>query len=225
MKKNKKIILFTILLLLFNTNVYASCTEEEINGFKKIEDEYKITYEFNKETKDYTLIFNKSKNPIYEYDFSGDNDNIEKVEFEPVNETTYRFNRVQYGEYIIKIRGVTESCNDILKEININLPKYNIYFEDPLCEGLEDFVLCQPTYDKEIDYETFVSRTNTEIKKRKKEAQEQTNEPKDDYKDSKIFQYIKDNLFKIIIITIFIIMIIITVVLMSKSIKKSRRLE
>ena len=67
MKKNKKIILFTILSLLFSTNVYASCTEEEINDFKKIEDEYKITYEFNKETKDYTVIFTRKEPDKYDY--------------------------------------------------------------------------------------------------------------------------------------------------------------
>ena len=46
----------TSLLFLINIpNTYASCTQEELNEFKKIENEYKVTYEFNKDTKDYTM--------------------------------------------------------------------------------------------------------------------------------------------------------------------------
>lgn len=217
MKKNKKIILFTILSLLFSTNVYASCTEEEINDFKKIEDEYKITYEFNKETKDYTITINQTQSDKYGFIIEIDELNCNKL-----NNTQIECYNVPIASYNVEITGKTETCQDVLKKFTLDLPDYNKYFEDPLCEGLEDFVLCQPTYNKEIDYDTFVSRVNTEIKRRKKEQKIPIEEQKE---ENTVIEYLKSNLVQIIIIIVFVIMLIITIILMSKSIKKSRRLE
>lgn len=217
MKKNKKIILFTILSLLFSTNVYASCTEEEINDFKKIEDEYKITYEFNKETKDYIVIFTRKEPDKYDYyiDSTG-------IKCDDINENKaqcYNFKPQKYDIYII---GQTEECDDILKEITLNLP-YNSLSEDPICEGIEEFVLCQPTYDKEIDYDAFISRVNTY--KKNKTTQPSSNNVNNSNQENKIITYIKENLLTIITVSIFIILVIITIILTAGSIKKSRRLE
>ena len=99
---------------------------------------------------------------------------------------------------------------------------YNKLSEDPLCEGNEDFVLCNPSYDKEIDYDTFVSRLNTYKKNKGNNPSSSSNSVKE---ENAIITYIKNNLVSIITITIFIILVIITIILTAKSIKKSRRLE
>lgn len=216
MKKNKKIILFTILSLLFSTNVYASCTEEEINDFKKIEDEYKITYEFNKETKDYTVIFIRKEPDRFDYyiDSTG-------IKCDDINENKAQCFNFKPQKYDIYIIGQTEECDDILKTITLNLP-YNSLSEDPICEGIEEFVLCQPTYSKEIDYDTFVSRVNTYKKSKVTQSSSNNNNSN---KENELITYIKENLLTIITISIFIILVIITIILTARSIKKSRRLE
>ncbi len=225
MKKNKKIILFTILSLLFSTNVYASCTEEEINDFKKIEDEYKITYEYDKERESYNLILNKGNPEMYDYVLYVAN----QLMCEDIDEkTTKCYYFAENKEYRILITGQTESCNDTLKDFIVKTPRYNKFSEDPLCEGIEEFALCQSTYDKEIDYETFVSRVNTYKKTKTENEQEieqnKNNEQKENILNS-IVEYIKNNLLQIIVITIFIILIVITIIITAKQAKKSRRLE
>ena len=52
----KKIIMITLVSLIVNTNIiYAECTSKDTDYFKSIEDKYQTTYEFNKDTKTYTL--------------------------------------------------------------------------------------------------------------------------------------------------------------------------
>ena len=67
MNKHKKITLFFLLFSLFNTKVYASCTTEEKNVFKKVESKYNITYEFDKTSKDYTITLYNPKYKLFSY--------------------------------------------------------------------------------------------------------------------------------------------------------------
>lgn len=220
MKKYKHIIFTISLFLICMTNTYAACTKEEINDFKRIEDEYTIKYKFNKSTKDYTVTFNIPM--IEKYTYSLDNI-IEKAKFVSETETSFTFSDIKPGEYPINVVGVSSECDDILKTINLKLAKYNKYSEDPICEGIEEFVLCQETYDKEIDYDTFVSRVNTY--KKSKEKQENNKVEEKPKEENKVLKYIEDNLIQIIIVTIFIILVLITAHITFKSIRKSRRLE
>ena len=220
MKIYKKTIFTTILFLTCITNTYAACTQEEINEFKKIEDQYTVKYEFNKDTKDYTLTFNAPRMDEYSYQLNLD---MNKVRFKNSTETSFTFSGILAGEYKFEIAGIKGECEDVLKTITLNLSEYNKFADDPLCEGIEEFVLCQPIYEKEIDYETFVSRVNTY--KKSKEKKEQKQEPQQTAKENPVLEYIQENLIQIIIIVIFIILVIITTCVTIKSIRKSRRLE
>ncbi len=219
MNKNKLLLLIPLSLLI-PTIAYADCTKEEIQEFKEVEEDYKITYEFDKDTKLYSLTFYAPKSDVYNY--IGVNNNV-LSNCKTIDVTTVECSNINSGTYNFNIVGVTQRCNNTLKKIELTLPKYNSYSESQLCEGIEEFVLCQPTYDKEIDYDTFVSRINS-YKKSKRE-QENKNKETTEKEQSKLLQYINDNLFQIIIVAIFIIMVIITIILSAKSIKKSRRLE
>lgn len=220
MKIYKKTIFTTILFLICMTNTFAACTQEEINEFKKIENQYKITYEFNKDTKDYTLFIEAGGSDKYR--FSTNSEEILQ-NCQVIDENKTNCYNVPKGEYTLEIVGRTETCQSTLKEIKIKLKGYNKFYNDPACEGIEEFVLCQETYDKEIEYETFLSRVNT-YKKTKEKDNENKNNIKVE-KENKILEYAKNHLFEIIIIAIFIILSIITIVITTKSIKKSRRLE
>lgn len=220
MKKHKLLLSILSLSLFIPSTTYADCTKEEIDNFKEIEDEYKITYEFDKDTKTYTLTFYSPEPDMYDYILHiGKDKKCNEIE-EKKNECY----GIYPGEYIIDIVGQTNSCKDILSSKSLKLPAYNKYSEDPLCEGIEEFVLCQSTYDKDIDYDTFVSRVNT-YKKNHTNKDDTDNQKEEIKEQNKILQYIQDNLLQIIIITIFIVMVITTIILTAKSIKKSRRLE
>lgn len=221
--KIRKYIIFTfILFLTLITHTYAACTQEEINEFKRIEDEYKVTYEFNKTTKDYNVYLHMSKPEEYSYMFFS----TEKINCSNQENTKLKCSGIKPGEYEIGVASHTKSCIDILKIIVLKLPKYNTYSEDPLCNGIEEFVLCNPTYSKEIDYETFVSRVNTykNTKNKENEIKQPEELTHNEILDITI-DYIKDNLVAIIVIIVFIVLLIITIIITAKSIRKSRRLE
>ena len=147
---------------------------------------------------------------------------LQCTEIDKNNTKCYYF---EPGTYRIDIVGKKQACDDILKTINLKLIKYNPYSEDPLCKGIEEFVLCQPTYEKELDYDTFVSRVNTYKKTKQNKIDKEQNNQKENTNLDKIKSYIKENLVQIIIIIIFIILVIISTIIWINSIKKSRRLE
>lgn len=223
MKKYKYFILTIILFLICISNTYAACTQEEINEFKKIEDQYKITYEFNKSTKDYTVTFDGVEPKKYVFSIKSGEPitNCKKI-----NDYKTECYNVKKGNYIIETKGTTDSCKDTLKTITLNLKGYNKYHEDPMCDGIEEFVLCQETYDKEIDYDTFVSRVETYKRTKQKEEDNKPNIiEKKETKIEIIVKYLKENIIPLIIVFIFIILVIITIIVIAKSVKKSRRLE
>ena len=153
----KKYIIATFMLSLFSINkVSAYCTQEEKDGFKKVEEDYKVTYEFNKESKDYTIYFTSTEPEKYYYQIYTD----DELKCNTIDEETVKCIHFKPDYYSIDIVGVTSTCNDVLKEFTIKL-SYNKYWEDSLCEGIEEFYLCNPSYDKEVDRETFESRVNT----------------------------------------------------------------
>ncbi|MBQ2872917.1 MAG: hypothetical protein IJE89_02850 [Bacilli bacterium] len=219
MKNIKYSFLTLMLFLICITNTYAACTEEAKKEFKKIEDQYTVKYKYDKTTKSYEVTFGYTKSNMYGYETD---ESLSDMEYIKSDEKGFTARIKKPGEYKINVVGVTQECNDTLKTITLKLPEYNKYADDPLCEGIEEFVLCQPTYDKEIDYETFVSRVNT-YKKTKKPNEKQEEEQIEEKLN--MFQYIKDNLGQIIIISSFAILLTITIVITAKSIKESRRLE
>lgn len=214
----KKYILLTLMLSLINiNNVYASCSQETLEEFAKVEDQYTITYEFNRDTKDYTITIGYYDLNKFNVEFDAKID-IRNIRF--LENNTIIIKNISPNEYTFNI---INSCFAVLKEENIVIPKYNIYFDDPACEGIEDFYLCQPSYEKEIDYDTFLSRINTYKKKLQKEEQDINDENKKN--ESSVSNFISDNLSTILIVMVFVILVIITGIVTFKSIKKSRGFE
>lgn len=222
MIKKKHIALILILSLFSVENVYAEgeCTYENKKEFREYSKDFKVTYEFNLETKDYTVTTYNPKPDKYRYIISevpfiiAKNETIE-------NKTLY--SNIPAGKYLIKVFENEGGCLSILKKIEIDMPQYNPYYQDPLCEGVEEFVLCQPTYKREINRETFEYRINDY--KQKKEEKIEIQMQKEKITKEKIFNYINDNIIQIIVIVIFIILVIITSIITIKMTRKSRRLE
>ena len=220
MIKKRYLTLALVLSLIGINESYAACEQEEINEFKKVEKEYKVTYELNYSTKLYNVIFHRDINKKYTYaiDNNINSNNIMSTD------TSIIFDSIPSGEYTIGIINYNSQCQEQLKTFTIKVPRYNYYSEDPLCEGIEEFYLCQESYEKEIDRETFESRVNTYIKKKTQKEQDQlSKEPQEEKND--ILIYIKENITQIIIVAVFILLLLITTIVMIKQSRKSRRLE
>ena len=218
----KKIIMITLVSLIVNTNIiYAECTSKDTDYFKSIEDKYQTTYEFNKDTKTYTISLTYEDTSSFTYRIDGSGIDDKNIKF---SDNKLLIDNLNSGQYTIYVIGASDSCNDVFKKETITLPQYNQYAYDPACEGIEEFALCSPTYDKELDYNTFISRVNS-YKKSK------TNNDKPDNnveEKNTILEWLKNNYFYIIYAVIGIVVLLI-IILTIKAIynneRKRRRLE
>ena len=218
----KKIIMITLVSLIVNTNIiYAECTSKDTDYFKSIEDKYQTTYEFNKDTKTYTLNLTYGDISSFSYELLGDG------MANATSSTTGNkiiIENLTSGQYTIYVVGVSDSCNDVFKKEEITLPQYNQYAYDPACEGIEEFALCSPTYDKYLDYNTFISRVNS-YKKNKTTDNKTDNNVEE---KNTVLEWLKNNYFYIIyavigIVVLLIIILIIKVIYNNE--RKRRRLE
>ena len=228
MKKKRYIALILILSLFYVDNVYASCTEDKIKEFNKVKNEYKIITEYDNKTQTYNMMIETANNSNFGYVFTIDY----SYSCEKVSNTLTKCTGLKPGTtFIGRVIGLTNQCNDLLKEEEIKLIRNNKYYGDPLCEGIEEFVLCQEMYDKEIERETFEDRIEKykETKEEKIEEEKQKNEQMTEKNIENIInkttEYIKENLIQVIIVLIFIILTTITAIILIKSAKQSRRLE
>lgn len=218
----KKFIMITLVSLIVNTNIiYAECTTKDQEYFKSIDDKYQATYEFNKDTKTYTLSLTYGDISSFSYELSGDG--IDNATWDAIDNKIVIGNLIP-GNYTVYVVGVSNSCNDIFKTEEITLPQYNQYAYDPACEGIEEFALCSPTYDKYLDYNTFISRVNS-YKKNKTNNDKPNNNIEE---ENTILEWLKNNYFYIIYAVIGIVVlliIILTIKVIYNKERKRRRLE
>lgn len=218
----KKVITIILVSLIINTNIiYAECTTEEQEYYKSIEDKYQTTYVFDKESRTYTMTL--TYGDISTFTYIIDNSAIEYANIESYDDRMVISNLIP-GKYGIYVVGTTDSCDDLFKTEEITLPEYNQYAYDPVCEGIEEFVLCRPTYDKELDYDIFISRVNSY--KKNKANQDKTDNNTEEKPTIK--EWFKDNymyfIYAIIGIVVLLIIALIIKVIYNHE-RKRRRLE
>lgn len=227
MKKKKYILLTLILSLLSIDSVYAGCSEESKKEYEQIRHQYKVTTTFDSNSKKYTVRIEKANTDKFAYTTSITAEYDCKI----MSDTVTECYGIEPGKsFYVYTMGKTNDCDIMLNEEEITLKKYNQYYGDPLCTGIEEFVLCQELYDREIDRETFESRINKykksmENKKQQEEKEEELKKQQEEKILNKVVSYVRTNQIQVIIIIIFIILATITAIIEIKSSKKSRRLE
>lgn len=234
MNKLKITLLTLLLLIILPITVKADCQSD----FKAIEDQFKVTYEYNKDTDDFTITLVSPDYEKYEFGFKPGHLNKYKYTYSITNKTiTRKLAGYKEDTYYYLIVGADGSQCDrtMFKNEEIRLKKETVitknkYSDSPLCEGNEDFVLCQKDYDKEIDEQTFESRLKTYKESKENDTTPKIEQEKDDNKEKKsifsnIIIFFKENLVYSIVIIAFAIIIITTIVVSIKFAVKSRRLE
>lgn len=221
MNKKIKYITFGLLSFLVLMNTTMATCEEDLNHLRTIQSKFKVTYELNQDETSYIVKMYNPEPDRYYYETITFNSNSSSVSKEIVDNETILTN-VNPGLYTYAISSVGNSCNMRLKEIDIKVPPIYKFYKDPLCTGNEEFILCQKNYDKEITYETFVSRMNSYMKEKKEKEQINQDNIK---KINPIIRLIKENIVSIIAISVLVIVLLVIVILGAKKYIKRRRLE
>lgn len=159
----KKIMFLLIMFLLSINVVYADCSTEDIKKYKAQVNNVDITYmvrepelgEFGIINGIIDLIIQNLPDGFYVYSSYFDS-NYYVSDWE--NGIIYMYDHM-YGNYSFNI--YHESCpSKKIRTIQFKVPRYNPYSEDELCNDIPEGNLdvCEPWYDYDLDYDTFVKK-------------------------------------------------------------------
>lgn len=159
--KNIKYVMFLFICMFMGIfYVNASCSDEKLDSLKKETKEIKITYkhldevEINGET--YFNLFEVNAKNIPDNFYATYGLNEDKVDIDKGTFKIYLTN----GKWTFKM--YSNECEEQVDEINVFIPRFNVYYNDPLCEGIDgdDFALCGKYYEYTVSYESFKERVN-----------------------------------------------------------------
>jgi len=154
----KKIFLLLGLLLIPFCVKAEECGNRSMSDLRKIASNVNIIYDYkivdNKAV--FTVILSNitediyvSSNLGYDYYYSDTVDGklvLEDIELNKMN---------------FKIKAVDDDCSEeVLTTKYVNFPVYNKYHDDPLCEGIEEFELCQKWDSSVGDLEYLKKQVN-----------------------------------------------------------------
>ena len=152
----KRIIIILILILLVPTvKVKAiSCDYNELARLKKLASNVNISYDYIEQDNDvtFTVTLNNLNDELYFVDMTDyQTYNYEKEE---IKISGYRSGQtVRYVFY-----ASDSSCQEALYTTRVSFPSYNPYYKDVICEGVENFSLCQKWSSQNLSYESFLNK-------------------------------------------------------------------
>lgn len=161
MKKYLELFLLFFLIIVFPKNVNASCSDEQIIRLNKLAKNIKLSYSYtekNDAVKFNIVITNLNKDLVIidrytnkEYNLSGE------VTINNINQNT---------ENMFYIYPSDKQCNDdLLSTKTIEIPYYNKYYNDKICNNMEQYYFCQKFSNKSYEYE-YIYEKITEINKK-----------------------------------------------------------
>ena len=169
-----RIVLITLLILFPISCKALSCNYAEQARLRKLASNIATSYEYveNDESVSFDVTITNVTDELYihdnntgnDYQFNGTNEIIIKG-YEPGT-------NVKYSIYPVK----TNCTYSYLTNKYVNLPYYNKYYKDPLCEG-KKYSICGKWQKVTLTYDEFVETIN-EYDKKKDEEKE--NEEKQD---------------------------------------------
>ena len=153
-----KYVLFMILFLVPNV-IHAECSNSEIVQYQEQAKNINITYDYTEHENSYVLFTIKIANltpGLYiqdsksgtDYHYTGSDITIDNYN----SGNTYRF----------KIFTDGGNCSDtLITKKYVTLPYYNVYYKDPICEGIEDYRYCQKWAKVILPYDEFYKKVTT----------------------------------------------------------------
>lgn len=176
----KKICCFLFCLFLFPMFTKALiCDNKTLVRYKNIAGNITTTYDYIEENNDvkFFITFSNMSSELYMLD---ENDKRYSSSSELILSdlkpgTSYKF----------RLYANNSDCETVLNTIYINLPYYNSYYKDPICDNL-DYKYCNKWQKNTFTYEEFVK--NVEDYRKSLEKEDDIKEKK----ESGIFDFIVD---------------------------------
>ena len=220
-KKNFLIVILILVISFYKINVEAaSCTLDEKKALKQEAQAIEIIANLDSE-----------ESPIHEHYYSVNFTNFnQKFYITDSDGARYEYNSKHnsdklYGKYApgkivtFKIYGAMgKNCAfELLSTIRVTFEHYNDYYLSPLCEGIEEYSLCQRNYSGKIESESWFVE---QVKKYKASLEKQEEPEKEKNIIEEITKYLAENPHIIVIAIVVILLIIVIIVIKIKENKK-----
>ena len=193
MKKRAFIMMSFICLLVFPFSIKAFCYSKDKIKFQKLAENIDYTYAFDENTKTFNIIFTNLQTSL----------SLNEVVY-PDQETILT-GFIPGNSYNFVVKTNDSSCYDeTIKTIYVNLPIYNANYNDPLCQGLHDYDICQK-------WGKYISNRN-EFEKQVQKINSSTKEDNSEEETQKEYKGIFDYLANIFVNSYYVVLPIIIVI-------------
>lgn len=164
----KKIFLVILTFFLGNIIVSAECNDQQISELKEKAKNIEAKYVY-----DPNAYFEEDGNTFpmeggFDTNIYGMFDGVYLYDeeydlsyyFSDTEEGVLKFGYLGGGNYSYKI--ISTECNTSVGTLKFSIPRYNVFANDSLCEGIsgDELDVCSEWYPNQISYENFVKRVN-----------------------------------------------------------------
>lgn len=188
MKKFIKIILF-IFFMILPIKVFGACSVDDKVRYLSLASNVTTSYDYIEVNDKVTFsitIHNVHKDLVVK-----DNVNNRSYSSNRNDLNNYTVSNLKDGtNYSFSIYAKSTDCSyKLLNTVYVNLPKYNKYYKDSACTGIESYNLCQRWGEiGDINYETFKSK----VEEYKKKSDVSNEIKDDDLKTTSIIEILGD---------------------------------
>ena len=159
----KKKMLFIIVLMLFISNVkgltYQGCSYSSISRLKSLVKNIDITYDYH------------INNGLAYFNVTMTNIQPNMYFVDTITGTEYNYSNTNNGEITLtdytNTNGGFKFYSSLSECYGTNLgvkyysfPNYNVYYNDPMCYGIEDYALCKKWVKTNYNYLEFEKKSN-----------------------------------------------------------------
>lgn len=201
----------------FNCGItYAECSNEKIAELKEKSKNIEIKYELQENVEGEYGYENGTFDIIIanlpdELSVRDDYYNYSFNLFDKNDEGIIRVKSYLSGKHEFEV--LSNECDEVIRTITVEVPRYNPYSEDPLCEGISEDQLdvCGTWYKYELDYETFKNK----VENYKKSNNNNEDEVKSNAFES-MLKFLIDNIIYIIISLLIVLTVVVVIIIRRK---------
>lgn len=165
----KKVFLIIAIFCISIPNIVkAECSTDEKIALSKMVSNIKITPVFNEDTEKFNILISNITPNIYFRDMNT------KTNYQNTGGEVVIYNVEPNESYRLKFFSAINACyGETITSTYVTLPGYNKYYKDPLCEGLDEYKICQKWVNYNYDRAKFEEEINKIEKKEVEKLKQQ----------------------------------------------------